>query len=324
MIAESVKAAALRHDINHLVPDTARASGMPTPARVAVLVAMVATLAAIIALTSVTALAAPPPPPPPIPAVREPVDGYDLRIPWTLWNVWVDDRRGPVLDALLEAPEAVDGDESFGPPVIKVVKTGFHGRFATAEVRVYCRKRADWVKPRRGCHYRLRFADVALPTWDYGSQDNPITTWTRESFDPVTLVNGLRAAGIGPEANFRDIDRARLFSSLPSPDGVLRANATITVVDSRDCSALRRALEALDRRTFSARLDLPDVGQDTRWRPPEYVEEPAIGYTLRIGAHGTYSGTEITGAGTKLERLVEPILAAGRACAKGAGRAGGR
>lgn len=41
MIAESVKAAALRHDINHLVPDTARASGMPTPARVAALVAMV-------------------------------------------------------------------------------------------------------------------------------------------------------------------------------------------------------------------------------------------------------------------------------------------
>lgn len=283
-----------------------------------------AVLALLVFAAASAATAAPPPPPPPPPGIREPIEGYDLEIPWTLWNMWVDERRGPVLDALLEAPEVVAGDESFGPPVINVTKTGFHGRFATADVRVYCRKGTDWSEGRRGCHYRLRFADVPLQAWGYPPPDNPLAVWTRESFDPAALVKGLRAAGIGPEANFRSIDRARLFASLPSPDAILRANTAIEVVDSRDCPALRRGLEALDSRTFSGRLDMHQVGRDTRWRPPEYVEEPAISYTLRIGAHGTYSWTEITGAGTTLERLVEPILAAGRACAKGTGQAGGQ
>lgn len=295
---------------------------MVTPARVG---ALLAALAGIIALTPVTAQAAPPPPPPPIPAVREPVDGYDLKVPWMLWNSWVDDRRGPVIDALLEMPEAADGEETLGPPVLSFAKANFNGHFATGDIRVYCRREpSDWEN-RRGCHYRLRLARIPHQTWDYSAPANPVASWTRDNFDAPALARSLRSVGIGPEADFRQLDRARLFSSLPPPDAMLRANAEIEVVDSRDCRAMRRAFEALDRRTLSLRLDMYGVGRDRRWRPQEYSEPALVSYTLRVqAADGAYVWTEITGAGFALERLVEPILAAGRACAKGTGQAGGQ
>lgn len=270
------------------------------------------TALALLALTPALAVAAPPPPAPMPPALQQPVDGYDLQVPWQLWIYWIEGQKGAATEVVLAEPDAIDGERPWGAPILRFTKTEDFGHFLTGEVRVYCRPKKPYGFEDGSCHYRLRRAFVPLPAGPYKG-DNPVSAWARDNFDTARLTRHFREAGIAPDTDWWMTDRRRLFATMPSPAQVLIDNATVIRLDSRDCPAFGRAIEALDGRTARWRMDMLAVGRDGELTPPA-PHSVMVEYSLTISAPGRAGRVTIKGAGDEIERLVAPVLDAADAC----------
>lgn len=271
-------------------------------------------LALIIALAPAVALAAPPPPPPPPPveALRQPVDGYDLQGPFRIWRYWVEGQKGAAADTLLAEPEVIEGEVAYGVPILRFIKYNDFGHFLTGEIRVYCKPKTPRGIQPGTCHYRLRRAFVAMDAVAYGP-DNPVSQWTRETFVSSQMAGRLRAAGFGPETDWWMADRARLFASMPSAVPILKDNATLARLDSRDCPALARTVEALESRLLRLKLDFPWIGEDATGEPP-WPHAVQMVIALRIMVPGSSTPVLLEGSGALFEKLTGPVFDAGDAC----------
>jgi hypothetical protein len=276
-------------------------------------------LALVIALSPAAARAAPPPPPPPVEALRQPVDGYDLQRPFGIWRYWVEGQKGAAADTLLAEPELIEGEVAYGAPILRFTAHNDFGHFLTGEIRVYCKPKHPRGSQPGTCHYRLRRAFVAMDAVAYGP-DNPVSQWTRETFVSSQMAGRLRAAGFGPETDWWMADRARLFATMPSAVPILKDNATLVRLDSRDCPALGRTVEALEGRLLRLKLDFPWIGEDATGEPP-WPHAVQIVIALRIMVPGSSTPVLLEGSGEMFERLSSPVFAAADACEKaGAGQ----
>ena len=265
-----------------------------------------------LAFAAAPALAAPPPPALVPDALKQPVEGYDLETPFQIWRYWVESQKGAAVDALLETPDAIEGEQAFAEPLLKFTKENDFGHYLTGEVRAYCRKGQPSLA--RSCHYRLRRGFVPHNAATYG-EDNPLSRWTRESFDARALAGHLRASGLGPGTDWWRADRAKMFAAFPSPLPVLKEHATIVRLDSRDCPAMGAAIAALDKKRIDWRLDIATVGEDAKVEPP-WPHSIRVTHSLRILVPGKASIVTIEGTGDALETLVGPILDAADECEK--------
>lgn len=264
------------------------------------------------AASSPAARAAPPPPAVVPEHLGRPVDGYDSAALFQQWRYWIEERKGPVTEALLARPEVLDDAQQYGRPVLTYRFTGDLGHFLTGDVRVYCPPTRSPRFAREGCRYRLRQATVPADAAAMGEL-NPVASWMREAFDPVALAAHLRQSGIPPETVWWRVDRRRLFGAAPSPDEVLRRNALVESVDSDNCPALKTAMEALELGARDWRTDLPRVGADGPVIPP-IPHAVIVNYSLvfrradRVGS-AILAGEEPVGGA-----LIGTVLEAGHVC----------
>lgn len=276
-------------------------------------------LALAIVLAPTMVLAAPPPPAPPVEALRQPVDGYDLQGPFQIWRYWVESQKGAAVDSLLAEPEVIEGEVAYGVPILRFVKYNDFGHFLTGEIRVYCKSKTPRGFQPGTCHYRLRRAFVAMDAAAYGTE-NPVSRWTRETFVSSQMAGRLRAAGFGPETDWWRADRARLFATMPSAVPILKDNATLVRLDSRDCPGLAQAIEALEGRLLHLKLDFLTVGEDAKSDPP-WPHADQVVFSLRIMVPGSSAPVLLEGSGAMFERLSSPVFDAADACEKaGAGQ----
>lgn len=260
------------------------------------------------------AFAPPPPPPLPLPTIREPVDGYDLQTPWTLWNMWVESQKGSATEAVLSEPDTLPGETGSTEPIFEFRKYNDFGHFLTGEVRVYCKTARPRGRPPRTCHYRLRRAYVDHNVAGYGGA-SAVSRWTIDNFDAARLVRHFRDAGFAPDTDWWNADRTRLFVAMPSPIPVLMANTTVVRLDSRECPAFGRAVERLDRVALTTRLDMIGVGGD--YKPTRYLQPHGgdVRYTVRAMAPGAGALMKIEGSGvSQFTKLFQPMLDAADAC----------
>lgn len=263
------------------------------------------------ALTATAVAAQVPPPPVPIPPeLKRPVDGYDMQAPYQRWRDFVERRKGPVIEALIGEPETIDGLRSTARLMRFSMYADF-GKYVAGEVRSYCRMEG-YREVRGSCRYVLRRAYVPHDAGSYGD-GNPVSEWTKSHFDAKSLARHFRAAGLGPDTDWWSTDIERMFAKAPSPDAVLRENATIVRVDSAECPALARAIEALEDRPLQLSVDLPGVGQDTPVSAPRPHATRWFG-TFVLSLHK--GNVELHGLDGVVGRLADPILDAAAACDK--------
>lgn len=258
--------------------------------------------------------AAPPPPPALTPEkLEQPVDGYDMRIPFQRWRGWVERQKGPATAALLAEPENLPGERPFGAPLGFSMASDF-GVFQSGDVRVYCRPGEPSYQPdRKSCHYRLRRVSVPAPAAVYGGADNPVARWMRDTFDASVLAGHFRRSGLGPDTDWWRTDMERIFAPLPSAVPMLIEQAKVVRVDSRDCPALAAAIRKLEGMRLDRKLDFLGVGEDARLHipPPHGV---TVTYALRTLLPDAGGHMSLEGSGPDMDDLVRPVLAAAETC----------
>ena len=262
------------------------------------------------AFASQAARAAPPPPAPSPAELASPIEGYDLRTLYQLWRYWVEAHKGAAADRLLASPDVVEGYAAAGRPFLRFKKMNDFGHFMSGEVRSYCPAAAAGGRVEDSCHFRLRRAYVAAEAGDFDA--NPVSRWTRESFDAAKIVARVKALALPPQTDWWRADRQAIFSALPSPLEMLAANATLARLDSRECKRLAVAVSAMDEERLSWRTDVRSVGSDTeRVYPGPHSIHPV--WSLDIVTPSGGSAT-IEGSGKDLHAIVGPVLAAADAC----------
>ncbi len=266
---------------------------------------------ALAVLAAVPARAAPPPPVPIPPELRQPIDGYDLQIPYQLWRYWIENRKGAVIEGLLDTPPP-PGERAFGPRQLRFKGGWEMGQFAGGDAQVYCKPQQPYGVDRDSCHIVLRQVRIPADAGGLGGA-NPLSLWMRENFDAKGLVRHFRAEGLSPETDWWRADRARLFAASASPDTVLKSQARIEQVDSRDCPAMAQAFAALDAARLDLRLDLFGVGADTTVKPP-LPHSNSWTFTLELMREDGLAKLETSSR--QVGDLVFPILKAAEACAK--------
>jgi hypothetical protein len=134
------------------------------------------------------------------------------------------------------------------------------------------------------------------------------------------MAGRLRAAGFAPETDWWMADRARLFATMPSAVPILKDNATLVRLDSRDCPALAQTVEALEGPLLRLKLDFLRVGEDATGAPPRPHAVHVV-IALRIMVPGSSFPVLLEGSGEMFERLSSPVFDAADACEKaGAGQ----
>jgi hypothetical protein len=273
-------------------------------------------VAAGFALASGVIEAAPPPPPIVPPAYQRQIEGYDLGVLYGIWRFWVEGQKGSVTQALLTDPEQIAGERQIGRFLMKMTWRSDFGIFMAADLRLYCRHVPPHGFDRSSCHYRYRRAYVPHDAAVYSQPDNPVSTWTREAFNPEQLVAHLRAIDMAPETSWWRADWARMFAALPSPAPVLRANAIVRHMDSRDCPALGEAVEVMERESLGWRVDFLFVGQDPRMDPPPphgTITAYELNLNTPLGGMVTINGTA-----QEFDNLMRPVFEAIATCERAA------
>lgn len=255
-----------------------------------------------------------PPPVPSPPELDQPIDGYDLRTAYQMWRYWVERQKGDVTEELLATPEQVEGLVPAGR-LLRFTKTNDFGHYLTGEIRSYCKPRQPYGFEVGTCRYRLSRAYVPMPAASYG-EENPVSRWTKANFDGPRLARHLRTIGMLPETDWWRADPAVMFTALPSAKAVLTENATVVRLDSADCPAMNRAIEALEGRTIASPIDLPTIGTDTQLGAPR-PHATITTLTLEIQMAG--GAMTMQGTGGALEQMVAPILDAADVCEKARG-----
>ena len=274
-------------------------------------------LALALAFLSSASSAAPPPPVAVPPEFNGPIDGYDIPQLYQIWRHWLEAQKGPATEALTNHPEQRDGERPWGRQVLRITYGNDFGHVMTADVRLYCRARGPYDVDRTACHLRYRRAFVPHDAGVYGTE-NPLSLWMRQNFDPVRLVAHLRNIGLGSDTDWWRADRARIFAGLPSPAQLLRDQATVVRVDSRDCRHFDETVRRLERTRLELPLDIAGIGADQR--PP--APAPHSGWvTYRIATFTPNGFAEIEGWGGYLADLVNPIVEAVERCERAQARA---
>lgn len=249
---------------------------------------------------------------------REPVDGYGMMTPYQLWRMWIEREKGPVTEQALAQPDVLEGRQRVGRPLITAAFNNDFGRYATADVQVYCTVMPVYPDRNRGeCSYLFRWAEVPIQV-SYREPANAMDVWMRAHFDPALIVRNLRAADVAPDADLWRVSREAMFEGAASPRPMLTEHLRIGRVDSRECPAFRAAVEAVERARPDWTLDLFAVGGDTPFRVPGPHALTAI-YTLNTLVDG--QSLTLTGD-SALEALAGPVVRAAYDCdqARQAGR----
>ena len=265
-------------------------------------------------LSASTSGAQPPPPALTPPELDNPYDGYDLRTPYQLWRYWVEGQKGPVTQALMAEPDTLPDEGAFGRPLITFKAFGDLGHFLTGDLRAYCRRKPPHDFDRDNCHYVLRRAFVPAAAASYGTE-NPLSTWTRQNFGPETLAKRFKAAGVAPDINWWFADRQALFARQPSPAVVLKSLAKVIRVDSRDCPALAKAIDAMETRRLDLPADFWAVGPKGQLVAPAPHATQWL-YALNLMAAG--HAVTVEGDGPQVTDIVNPVFDAAQACEQAA------
>ncbi|AQR60297.1 hypothetical protein BZG35_00480 [Brevundimonas sp. LM2] len=242
------------------------------------------------------------------------VEGYDTRTLFQRWVMWVERSKGEALEAALAEVETPEGMRRHGSAIMEARASGDQGLALVADILIFCPS-TNSLSDTRGCYPQMR--DITIPAsasaGGYGA-DTPLSSWIREQYDPVALVQALKAADVPPDADAWRTDLAPVFAGMASPLDVLRSQTQTRTVDGRTCPALVTALEAVEGRMLEWRIDLLGVAEDTvppaprphatRWRYRlQFFDEDDVGI----------------GAGSSLEPIVSPVFEAGQACRQAAG-----
>lgn len=257
------------------------------------------------------AIAQGPPPPVRVPeAFQTPVEGYGMITPYQMWRFHIEQEKGPVTEQALAQAEVLDGRQRVGKPVFTAAFNNDFGRYASVDLQVFCTRTPVYPDRDRGeCSYLYRQAGVPLGP-GYRDPGNAFDDWMVENFDPALVVRNLRAAGIAPGADLWRENGDVLFDGAASPRQMLAEHLQIIRVDSRECPALRNAVEAVERARLDWTLDLFAVGEDEPFRFPGPHAATAT-YTLNAWVGG--QPLTLTGDGA-LQSLLGPVLRAAHGC----------
>jgi hypothetical protein len=250
-------------------------------------------------------------PPPPVltpPELEKTYDGYDLRTPYQLWRYWVENQKGPVIEALTAEPDASPDDPVVGRPLIRFRGSGDMGLVVAGDLRAYCRRKLPYGFD--NCRHVMRRVTIPIDAASYGTE-NPLSTWTRQNFGPERLAARLKAAGFAPDTNWWMADRARMFDGQPSPAEVLRRAAKVERVDTRECAAMAKAIEEMETKRIDGAVDFWTVGSETRLVPPRPHATRWL-FTVEMLVGGRPVTLESDGA--VVDPIIGPVLDAGETC----------
>jgi len=271
--------------------------------------------AAMLALLAAAKAGAQPPPPALTPPELDKLyDGYDLRTPYQLWRFWVEAQKGSVTQALVAEPESLPDEGAFGRPLITFKAFGDMGHFVSGDVRAYCKRKPPYDFDRTSCHHVVRRAFVPVDAASYGAE-NPLSTWTRQNFGPETLAKRLKAAGLAPDINWWLADRKAMFNQQPSPAEILKSQAKVVRVDSRDCPALAKAIGDMETKRLTMPVDFWSVGPQSTLTPPRPHATRWL-YSLDLLVAGQFVTLESDGA--LVADIVNPVFDAAYACEQAA------
>lgn len=268
---------------------------------------------AVLVLAAAPGRAFAPPPPPAIPPVelRTPIDGYNLQQPYQAWVSTVERQKGAAIDELMKAAEDMPGERPIGDTLVAYDSFNDSGHFASGEIQTYCKSGGPTGYDKKTCHYRYRTIRIP-PSANAYPPDNPVARWTHDSFDAAKVVAHLKATGVAPGT--ANLWSAGVSTVMPSPVSILKENAKITVVDSRDCPAFHRAVEALEGKTLSVALDFLAIGRDDDSMPP--IHGVQTDYSISSWAPSSGGRVEITGHSDRIQALVDPVFTAADSCIK--------
>lgn len=233
-------------------------------------------------------------------------DGYDARAVYQRWVQWIEGRKGPVLETALAEPASVEGSVRRGAALIETRGSGDLGLGAVSDVSILC-PATNAGSDAAGCRPVVRHMQIPILAADYG-QDDTLADWALRNFEPVAVVQALKAAQVPPPGSVW-FDMETVFAGLPSPDPVLRAGLKTDIVDGRDCPELGTALSELEGRSVAFGLDLFRVGEDAR-PPPPPPHSVRWAHTIRF----TDADLVVIEAGRSLDALVAPVWAAVAKC----------
>lgn len=264
---------------------------------------------------AVSAAAAPPPPPVYPDDLPQTLDGYALPVLYSRYSFWIEGQKGAAIDAVMAEPADVQGyRRQFAAPISFKLYSDY-GHVQSGDIGSYCRIVSETAVDRSDC--RFVFRSVAIPAAVI-AQNNPVGRFMRETFDPVALVASLKANGIAPDADMWRADGRQLFGAFSSPASLLRDNVKIEAIDSRECPAMGRALEAIEGQTLPQRIDIPLIGDDGRVPPPS---PHAVRREDRLTFVADGGSMTVTGWRT-LEPLLGPVYGAVESCLRGRSAAG--
>lgn len=252
-----------------------------------------------------------PPPPVRVPeAFQTPVEGYSMATPYQLWRGYIERQRGTVTEQALAEAAVLDDRRRIGRPLFTAGFNNDFGRYASVDVQVFCTHVPVHPDRDRGeCNYLYRRADIPLGP-SYRDPNNAFDRWLQENFDPALVVRNLRAAGLSPGDDLWMENRDAMFDGAPSPRAMLAEHLQIVRIDSRECPALREAVEGVERARLDWTLDLFAVGEDERGRPPGPRAITAT-YTLNV----LIDGQRLTMTGdSALQPLLGPVIRAASSC----------
>jgi hypothetical protein len=277
----------------------------------------IAATAAVLSLSILSAASAGGQPPPPVltpPELDRPYEGYDLRTPYQLWRYWIESQKGPVIEALVAEPETLPDEGAFGRPLITFKAFGDMGHFVSGDVRTYCKRKPPHDFDRDNCHFVVRRVFVPVDAASYGTE-NPVSTWMRQNFGPETLARRLKTAGFATDTNWWTADRQKMFAQQPSPADILKSQAKVVRVDSRDCPALAKAIDAMETKRLDMPVDFWSVGPKGELVAPRPHATRWL-YTLDLIVAGQFLTLE--GDGALVTDIVNPVFDAANACAQAA------
>jgi len=237
------------------------------------------------------------------------LDGYNIVGLYGRYADWLERHKGQIID---DAMKAIPDRPGYRPQAQLVTYKKFsdYGHYQSGEIRGYCRAAGQWDVDRNDCLFVLRKVNIPVAALDGQS---PLGEFFRQSFDPVTLVAALKREGVEPDTDVWSLDAARVFSELPSPAAVLRANISAELVDSNQCPQMRTELSRLEGRDIAYAVDMTGVGEDGP------VEAPAPHSIMRedvLHVRTAKGFVAVSGKQHSLYDLLSPLYAAIDECAE--------
>ncbi|MBE1527719.1 hypothetical protein GGC65_002175 [Sphingopyxis sp. OAS728] len=274
------------------------------------------TLLLLLCGAAVSTAAAPPPPPVYPDDLPRTLDGYDLGVVYSRYSFWIEGRKGEVIDAVMAEPaEVADHRLQFVAPVSFSTNSDY-GHFQSGDIRSYCRVTGEGDVDHNDCQFVFRIVTIPAAAID---RAGPVGIFLRESFDPAAVVASMKANGVTPDADLWRVDGRLIFGTLASPAKLLRDNVQVETVESRQCPAMQRALEAIEGRAVPSRIDIPLIGDDGPMPPPvphAAVREDRLTFV-------TDGGSMTVTSWRGLQPLLGPVYAAVDTCLRSRRAAGG-